>query len=267
MPTRPFRPALALCAGLAVVGLARAQSPVPLPPLPPPPAVHRTANFRVEAADPDTAKLIAEKAEHHRAALATRWFGKDLPAWPKPATVRANVGLHAPGGGSWFTFDRGAVATVDMALDGPLDVILSGVLPHELTHGVLTTHFGRPVPRWADEGLAILAEAADIQAETADNFRDFRTRGRCIRVKTLFELTDYPPDVFCVYLQGHSLVRFLVDRGQGADELARRKALLAFLDAGGRDGWDAAAKRVYGFESVDALETAWGDWVAATGQK
>jgi len=39
-----------------------------------------------------------------------------------------------------------------------LDVILKRVLPHEVTHAVLMLHFGRPIPRWADEGAAVLAE-------------------------------------------------------------------------------------------------------------
>ena len=36
---------------------------------------------------------------------------------------------------------------------------------------------------------------------------------------------------------------------------------VAFLAAGAKDGWDAAAKAVYGFETVDALEEAWSNWV------
>ena len=30
--------------------------------------------------------------------------------------------------------------------------ILDSVLPHEITHTIFATHFGQPLPRWADEG-------------------------------------------------------------------------------------------------------------------
>jgi hypothetical protein len=90
-------------------------------------------------------------------------------------------------------------------------------------------------------------------------------------------MTEYPKDVIVLYLQGHSLARFLAGRsapgvpgvenlpfvGQmfknpGADGHRR---LIAFVRLGMEkntaESWGEAAKTVYGFDSVDALEEEW----------
>jgi len=46
------------------------------------------------------ARLVAERAEWHRKALAVAWLGKELPAWEKPCPVRVAVTLGPPGGRS-----------------------------------------------------------------------------------------------------------------------------------------------------------------------
>jgi hypothetical protein len=103
-------------------------------------------------------------------------------------------------------------------------------------------------------------------------------------------MTDYPRDVMALYAQGHSVVRFLVslpqkdlpiifrDPALGAgtelkwpdsleekQQLAVRLVFLHYLRIG-MDGnreatWNEAAKRWYGFTSVDALEAAWLEWL------
>jgi hypothetical protein len=51
----------------------------------------------------------------------------------------------------------------------------------------------------------------------------------------------------------------------------RHRRLVAFVARGteGKDAaaWDRAAKDVYGFESVDALEQAWIDWLKTPGSR
>jgi hypothetical protein len=228
---------------------------------------YQTPNFRVEAPTAETARLVAERAEECRKALAVDWLGRELPAWPQPCPVRVAVGFGPPGGASGFQFAAGpkpGVTAVRIAVAGPLEAILDGVLPHEVMHCVVTTHFGRPLPRWADEGLSILCEPAAIQAGADDRFRQLRADGRALGVKVLLELKDYPPDPLPVYLGGHSVARFLLTRpalGPAKDPGYRRKLLVDFFTRGLADGWAAAAKAVYGFESVEALEGAWADWL------
>jgi hypothetical protein len=53
-----------------------------------------------------------------------------------------------------------------MHLEGPLENILVGCLPHEVTQSVLADFFGQAVPRWADEGAAIVSEDAVERSAT-----------------------------------------------------------------------------------------------------
>src|SRR5207249_11138082 len=91
-----------------------------------------------------------------------------------------------------------------------------------------------------------------------------------IHLTVLFRMADYPRDMIVLYAQGYSMTAFLVDRGGGGRE--GRTKLLQFLATGmGNDAqpnqkyhgtpesWNEAARRVYGFESVDAMERAWLD--------
>lgn len=45
-----------------------------------------------------------------------------------------------------------------MEIFGQYERLLNSVLPHEVTHTVFAHHFRYPVPRWADEGGAVLSE-------------------------------------------------------------------------------------------------------------
>jgi hypothetical protein len=62
-----------------------------------------------------------------------------------------------------------------------------------------------------------------------------------------------------LYAQGYSVCHYLVRKG--GDGQIGRKYLLQFLGQGMQgntaESWNAAANRVYGFDSVDALEEAW----------
>ncbi len=53
-----------------------------------------------------------------------------------------------------------------MNIEGPLDRLLSSVLPHEITHTVFAHYFRTPVPRWADEGGSVLSED-DLERQPA----------------------------------------------------------------------------------------------------
>jgi hypothetical protein len=55
------------------------------------------------------------------------------------------------------------------------------------------------------------------------------------------------------YSVAGSLVEFLLTRGD-------RAALIRFAVEGQKAGWDAAARTVYGLNSVAGLEAAWRDW-------
>jgi hypothetical protein len=142
-----------------------------------------------------------------------------------------------------------------MHLEGTLEWILDGVLPHEMTHVVLSHHFRRPFPRWADEGGATIGEGKAERARYREQMRQLlATPGRCIPLRELFELSGYPRDAFAFYGAGFSVSNYLV-------ALKGRRKFLEFVGTGMEGDWDAAVRQCYEFDTVEQLERAWLDRV------
>jgi hypothetical protein len=144
------------------------------------------------------------------------------------------------------------VEILDMQLEGSLDRILTSTLPHEVTHAVLAHGVGRPLPRWADEGAATLAEDPADQQTYERVCRRFLNLRRTLPLRKLFDVRDFNEvsDFMMYHAQGHSVTQFLVGRND-------RPTFLAFIKQGMKDGWDAALMSHYGVESVEALEAEW----------
>ncbi|MBX9623162.1 MAG: hypothetical protein K2X82_05055, partial [Gemmataceae bacterium] len=234
-------------------------------------ATHTTTNFVTTAPTPELARTFGNKAEEYRRQKAQEWLGQEMPSWPRPCPLRVNVSQGAPGGATTFTFGgsggRGVVTSQEMEIHGPVRELLNSVLPHEVTHTVLAYHFGRPVPRWADEGGSVLSENDQERFNHDVKCREYLNAGRGLRLAVLFRLAQYPRDMHVLYAEGYSISQYLVDRGGGGRE--GRGRLLRFLETGTRgeadpdrargtpESWNAAVQEVYGFPTVDALEAAW----------
>jgi RNA polymerase sigma factor (sigma-70 family) len=251
----------------ALMYRALAGEPVPRPaPAPesiaPPPVVrgpaaeetsqaHRTPNFDVRAPYRRIAQLIGDEAERQRKAQALRWLKKELADWPKPCTIDVTIRPGGTGGATSFAFDNGQVKEQRMHLEGPLDRLLASVLPHEVTHTILAHHLGQPVPRWADEGAAVMSEDEEERQRHDKVAREIlATPGRAIPLKRLLVMQDYPPDVMVLFAQGYALTRFLVERQD-------HQTFLRFVRDGKGNRWDQAVKAHYGLANVEELEAVW----------
>jgi RNA polymerase sigma factor (sigma-70 family) len=227
-----------------------------------PPASHRTANFVVHAPTPVVARVVAGEAEYQREEIAKQWLGKALSKWDKPATVVVTYGWNAGTGSATLSFDEVKAGTrlteIRITLDGFALDTLESTLPREVAHTVIATHFGRPVPRWADAGIARLHESEAAQAGYDRLTRQILKEGRGIRLAALFRMMEFPRDPTLLNAQGHSVARFLLAAGHS------RAAILGFVGSGMKDntaeGWEKAAKAL-GFKSVDAMEEAWLEWL------
>jgi RNA polymerase sigma factor (sigma-70 family) len=247
----------------------RSQPPPPVPAVAPPPvaldeaspaASYRTTNFVVTAPTRRCARLVAEAAEQQRRQQALRWLGKELPDWKELCRIRVNIpslgflsntASEADGHATCFAFDNGKVTAQEMQLEGQLERILANSLPHEVTHTIFASHFRAPVPRWADEGAALLAEDEEEQQRHEKLMRRLLdTPERFLSLRRLLPMPDYPKDVMPLYVEGYALTRFLVERKD-------RQTFLAFVARGIRGDWDEAASRSYGFRNVKELERAW----------
>jgi hypothetical protein len=224
-----------------------------------------TTNFVVSAPDEQLARRFGEMAEFYRREKAMEWLGQEMPAWPRRCPLRVEINGSGAGGATTFNFGtdagRSVVTERKMEIRGDVKQLLNSVLPHEITHTVLAEHFGRPVPRWADEGGSVLSENDEERYSHDIRCRDLLNGGRGIRLRVLFRMTEYPRDMIVLYAQGYSITAYLVERGGGG--LDGRQKLLRFLGEGMNGNtpaaWDGAAQRVYGAESIDTLETKWLD--------
>jgi hypothetical protein len=214
-------------------------------------ASYRSGNFHVEAPTTSMAQEVSQKAEKLRKELAQAWLGKEMKAWNDPLPIDVKITGGAPGGYSSFSFDdAGRVSRQRMQVEGSLERIINGVLPHEMTHVLFAHHFGKQPPRWADEGGAILGEDKTMWAKHDQGlFQVLDTPNRRLALGRLFG-SDYTPDLQAFYAEAASVSRFLVSK-------ADRATFLAFVNQGMRDGWDAAVKQHYRFRNVDELEVAW----------
>ena len=213
-------------------------------------ASYRTANFQVEAPTPQIAQQIGIYAEAYRRQKALEWLGHEMPPWPEPCPVQVTVNMGGAGGATSFAFDRGRVLGQHMQIEGSLDRLLASVLPHEVTHTVFAYYYRMPVPRWADEGGAVLSED-DVERNRHDMLcRQILNNSREIPLRRLFALTQYPGDVMALYAEGFSVVNYLVSS-------SNKPTFLAFVAHGMNYGWDSAVQTYYHYQNVEDLEQAW----------
>lgn len=215
-------------------------------------ASYPTRNFLVEAPTPELAQQFGQAAEFYRRQKAIEWLGQEMPPWPERCPLKIHPTMNGPGGATSFAFDRGRVLGQNMHIEGPVDRLLASVLPHEVTHTIFAHYFRRPLPRWADEGGAVLSED-ELERERHDHLvrHILNTPGRQIPLRRLFSLQDYPSDVMVLYAQGFSVSNFLVAN-------SNRQTFLAFVAHGmSSEGWDYAVRAYYHMNSVEELEQAW----------
>jgi len=131
----------------------------------------------------------------------------------------------------------------------------AAALPHEMTHVVLADLLGgcQP-PRWADEGMAILADPDNkrqLHERDAQAAHACRLAFRAVELVTL-DRYPHPSRVPAFYGQSASLTAFLVKRDDPA-------AFVSFLRDAVNQGYDAALRQHYAIDNVAALEKLWNE--------
>jgi len=214
----------------------------------------RTQNFIVMAPTAELARTVGESAEMFRRDLAIYWLGGELPAWPNPCPVRVIAGQNLAAQGV-TTYNRAPVRDFQMEVVGSPQRILDSVLPHEVTHTILATYFGRPLPRWADEGICTTVEHESERQKHEVKLREFLSSRRGIAMNKLFLLTEYPSDVLPMYAQGYSVCQFLIAQNGP-------RSFVKFLgDYMQNPSWTQNIRAHYGYESLAELQQSWLAWV------
>lgn len=211
-------------------------------------------NFIVTAKDPEVARQVGEYAEHFRRVKALEWLGYELPPWGQSCTIEVRITHGGAGGATSFAFDRGQILSQQMTVEGNLERILNSVVPHEVTHTIFAARFRRPLPRWADEGGAVLSEDYQELARHDLLVRQLINQGRMIPLTRLFVLTEYPRDVMALYAQGFSIANFVVS-------MIGKQRYLDFVEDGQVYGWEFACQRHLHYRAIPQLEDAWIQWL------
>lgn len=220
-----------------------------------------TANFCVyHGQSREVAEKAALTAERVRTGMANKWFGGFKENW----SPRCDVVLHdnaedfsrstgvprsAPGRSSIKT-EAGRVISrrIDLHCDD-VEKMLVCVLPHETTHVVLAGQFGgKQIPRWADEGMAILSEPSH---RVDKHLTYLENSPHLFAVADLMQLTSYPEREYlsAFYAQSVSVVEFLASE-KGPEVFTR------FLREAMKDGYEASLLRHYGYH-LDDLQFKW----------
>ena len=219
-------------------------------------ASHRTANFIVSAQRAEFAQAVCNAAEQYRRDLAIEWLGRELPRWPEPCpiSVQSAPGMGA-GGATTFAFNNGQPFGWTMSVQGSEQRILDSVLPHEVTHTIFATHFGRPLPRWADEGACTTVEHISEKTKQHHLLIEALTTNRGISFNRMFAMREYPPDMLPLYAQGYSLARFLIA------QKGKRNFIKYIGDGMQDDDWPRATRQHFGFQNISDLQVSWLEWV------
>src|SRR5438132_12636709 len=209
----------------------------------------RSQHFVVSAPTAELATEICQAAETYRRDLAIEWLGHELPEWQGLCPIRADVSPQlGAGGATSFVFQGGFPTQWTMSIQGSRERILDSVLPHEITHTIFATHFGGPLPRWADEGACTIVEHASEKAKQDQLLIRFLTTDHGIPFNQLFAMREYPRDMLPLYSQGYSLARYFVQQG------GKRK-FVAYVGEGMQtNNWPAATKKFYGFNNLSDLQ-------------
>ncbi len=164
----------------------------------------------------------------------------------------AGPGSERTNGSSLVHFDRGQVVGRRIDLDGARSDWQTETMPHELTHVVLADEFphGR-LPRWADEGAAMLADSPHKRARHRQDAHSARKRGAELPVAQLLNIEQplAAGRMAAFYGQSLTLVEHLVAQGD-------RRRFLDFLHEADRAGYDASLRAYYGLASPARLAAA-----------
>jgi hypothetical protein len=226
-----------------------------------------SANFVVHSRHPaHDARAVADHCEKWRAKLQQYWCGEEQPAWAAKCLVIVHADIRgylgAVGSGASATFGSSliqfgtnkAVARrqIDFRGDSPHGL---GAVPHEMTHVVLADLLGgKQPPRWADEGMAILADSHEKQLLHERDLNHGVAARASFRVAELMTLDNYPQPsrVPAFYGQSASLTACLAKR----DDPTR---FVEFLRRSFDRGYDQALREVYHLDNIAALEQLWQD--------
>lgn len=217
---------------------------------------YKTDNFQVNAPTAHQAEAIGKKAESLRKSIAELYFGKTLDKLNKKCVIDFKEGSFRFG----VTTSNKNVP-VQIEIIAGYDIMMEFMLPHEITHSVITQRFKTSSPRWIDEGCAVSSEPSRIRELSQKKCREYLEAGKLYRLTALFDRREYPHslrDVEIFYAESYSITQYLIDK-------KGHKTFLDFAEYGMNKGWNAALKEYYKIDTVNDLEAEWTKTLKSSG--
>lgn len=236
--------------------------------------ITETQNFRCRCQLPEAdARRLATSCEIWRVRLRKMWITDPVDsAWlPKcevtvhPNKSAYNTALNRPGdrsvGSTMMNFDQGRTVLRRIDVRADAGDWSNAALPHELTHVVLGERFGgHALPRWADEGIAMLSESQEKHRERLVNLREKLASRQTIRLDELVRTNQLPApqmrDSF--YGQSVALTSLLIRQSTPAQ-------FADFIEQAQQQGIELALREQYKIDGLPALQRRWDQWTQSPG--
>lgn len=231
--------------------------------------VVETPNFRCRSQLSESDALrLAESCEVWRSRLRKTWItNAEDSVWLPKCDVCVhldkaayNHALNRPGdasvGSTMMNFDQGRTVLRRIDVRSDASDWSNAALPHELTHVVLGERFrGHALPRWADEGIAMLSESTDKHRERLTNLREILVKGQSIRLEELVQTNRLPAAHLrnAFYGQSIALTSLLIRQASPAE-------FADFIEQSQRQGFENALNQQFKISSIAALQRQWDQW-------
>jgi hypothetical protein len=227
-------------------------------------AMVETTYFRVlHNQEPEFAEQVVRAAEAARVSAARKWFNDDGVTWTPRCDIilypsredylrETQAPIDSPGHAAIRSEGERIVARhVHLRIDEK--GMLTHVLPHEVTHVVLAGRFdGNPVPRWADEGMAVLSEPRERVERHLTNLAGQRSDGQLFTARELLTLDRWPAQarIGAFYAQSVSLVDYLC-------RMKSPQVFTQFMREAMTSGYEPSLQKHFGIRDLQELDQRW----------
>jgi hypothetical protein len=222
--------------------------------------VAETPHFRIlHDQDKDVVAKVAKIAEDARVALQKRWFGDVSIEWDGKCSIYLHGTLKDYSKKTGLKNTLGHMRTLDLGIGIRRSIhvpckeprLATEILPHEVCHSVMAVRFQGQTPRWADEGMAMLAQTPDSVQECVGLLPGIRKNDNLFSLEVLMQTHEAEHmNTMEYYAQATSLVQFLCQL-KGEQEFPK------FLRTSLSKGYEPALKQHFGIESFRDLDERW----------
>ncbi|HVJ66411.1 MAG TPA: hypothetical protein VM510_00430 [Caulifigura sp.] len=228
--------------------------------------------FRIHYSGPDaTAVPLVAFCEQTCESLRDRWIADQRPTWSCKCDIyvyatakQFEKGAKAPAlmwGVADLEIGEGRVFKRRLHVRGDEPAKIKPVLTHEMTHVVLAEYFCRkPIPRWADEGIAVFSEPPERQQRMVSFLKDEAAMKRLLPLRQITAAGYQGPqnerESELFYGQSGAVIEYLVTKHQLTEA-----GVLQLVHLSGEQGWEKAIEKTLPGTKAAQFESEWKTWL------